>query len=245
MYIQFLGAAGTVTGSKHLINTSTNPSGKDGFQVLIDCGLFQGPKEWRERNWQDTPVPAREIDAVILTHAHLDHSGWIPRLVKQGFTGPSTLRPRRWTCAPSCCPIPDTCRKKKPRSTTSTRSRSTRRRCRSTPWNRRSRCLTPLPDRGFRPDATAPPGTLVPLRACGAYFGLVAWSRSRLRLERQHAAPALHRRHRPRARQRHRARQGGALRAAGRRKRRPAGDGDPPTAIASIRTTIRGRNSPS
>jgi metallo-beta-lactamase family protein len=87
-YIQFLGAAGTVTGSKHLINTSPDSSGGGGFQVLIDCGLFQGQKEWRERNWQDTPVPAREIDAVILTHAHLDHCGWIPRLVKEGFRGP-------------------------------------------------------------------------------------------------------------------------------------------------------------
>jgi metallo-beta-lactamase family protein len=85
-YIQFLGAAGTVTGSKHLINTG-DPSGKNGFQVLIDCGLFQGPKEWRERNWRDTPIPARQIDAVILTHAHLDHCGWIPRLVKEGFRG--------------------------------------------------------------------------------------------------------------------------------------------------------------
>ena len=87
-YIQFLGAAGTVTGSKHLINTTYDSSGKDGYQVLIDCGLFQGQKEWRERNWQDTPVPARDIDAVILTHAHLDHCGWIPRLVKEGFHGP-------------------------------------------------------------------------------------------------------------------------------------------------------------
>jgi len=85
-YIQFLGAAGTVTGSKHLINTG-DASGKNGFQVLIDCGLFQGPKDWRERNWRDTPVPAKEIDAVILTHAHLDHCGWIPRLVKEGFRG--------------------------------------------------------------------------------------------------------------------------------------------------------------
>ncbi len=95
-YIQFLGAAGTVTGSKHLINTSDDPSGKGCFQILIDCGLFQGPKEWRDRNWQDTPIPAREIDAVVLTHAHLDHSGWIPRLVKEGFRGaiyatPSTI----------------------------------------------------------------------------------------------------------------------------------------------------------
>jgi metallo-beta-lactamase family protein len=87
-YIQFLGAAGTVTGSKHLINTTYDSRGKQGFQVLIDCGLFQGQKEWRERNWQDTPVPAREIDAVVLTHAHLDHCGWIPRLVKEGFRGP-------------------------------------------------------------------------------------------------------------------------------------------------------------
>jgi len=87
-YIQFLGAAGTVTGSKHLINTSPGDSGKNGLQTLIDCGMFQGPKEWRDRNWQDSPVPAREIDAVVLTHAHLDHCGWIPRLVKQGFRGP-------------------------------------------------------------------------------------------------------------------------------------------------------------
>jgi metallo-beta-lactamase family protein len=86
-YIQFLGAAGTVTGSKHLIKTYDS-SGKPGFQILIDCGLFQGQKEWRERNWQDTPVPAREINAVVLTHAHLDHCGWIPRLVKEGFHGP-------------------------------------------------------------------------------------------------------------------------------------------------------------
>ena len=86
-YIQFLGAAGTVTGSKHLINTSFDGDGKKGMQVLVDCGLFQGQKEWRERNWQDTPVPAHEIDAVILTHAHLDHCGWIPRLVKEGFRG--------------------------------------------------------------------------------------------------------------------------------------------------------------
>jgi len=87
-YIQFLGAAGTVTGSKHLINTSADNDGKNGLQTLIDCGMFQGPKEWRDRNWQDSPVPAREIDAVVLTHAHLDHCGWIPRLVKQGFRGP-------------------------------------------------------------------------------------------------------------------------------------------------------------
>ena len=85
-YIQFLGAAGVVTGSKHLVHV--DGEGTRGLQVLVDCGLFQGQKEWRERNWQDLPVPANSIDAVILTHAHLDHSGWIPRLVKQGFHGP-------------------------------------------------------------------------------------------------------------------------------------------------------------
>ena len=90
-YIQFLGAAGVVTGSKHLIHVDNN--GARPLQVLVDCGLFQGQKEWRERNWQDLPVPANSIDAVILTHAHLDHSGWIPRLVKQGFHGPIYATP--------------------------------------------------------------------------------------------------------------------------------------------------------
>jgi metallo-beta-lactamase family protein len=92
-YIQFLGAAGTVTGSKHLVNTSSDLEGKSGFQVLIDCGMFQGAKEWRERNWQPTPVPAAGIDAVVLTHAHLDHCGWIPRLVREGFRGPIYATP--------------------------------------------------------------------------------------------------------------------------------------------------------
>jgi len=92
-YIQFLGAAGTVTGSKHLINTSAELSSTSGLQVLVDCGLFQGQKEWRERNWRNLPLPAKEIDAVILTHAHLDHCGWIPRLVKAGFRGPIYATP--------------------------------------------------------------------------------------------------------------------------------------------------------
>jgi metallo-beta-lactamase family protein len=92
-YIQFLGAAGTVTGSKHLVNTVGNPAGNSGLQILIDCGMFQGPKEWRERNWQDLPIPVGEIDAVVLTHAHLDHCGWLPRLVKEGFRGPIYATP--------------------------------------------------------------------------------------------------------------------------------------------------------
>ena len=79
--LTFLGAARTVTGSKHLLDV-------DGRRILIDCGLFQGLKELRQRNWSPLPVPPDTIDAVVLTHAHIDHSGWLPRLVSQGFNGP-------------------------------------------------------------------------------------------------------------------------------------------------------------
>ena len=78
--LTFLGAAGTVTGSKYLIDTGSH-------RVLVDCGLFQGLKELRLRNWQPLPVTAAAVDAVILTHAHLDHCGYLPRLVAQGFRG--------------------------------------------------------------------------------------------------------------------------------------------------------------
>ena len=78
--LTFLGAAGTVTGSKHLLEAG-------GQQVLVDCGLFQGLKPLRERNWRPLPVDPASIHAVILTHAHLDHSGYLPRLVSQGFRG--------------------------------------------------------------------------------------------------------------------------------------------------------------
>ena len=87
-YIQFLGAAGTVTGSKHLINTSGDVTGQDGMQVLVDCGMFQGRRSGASATGRSSPIPARTIDAASLTHAHLDHCGWIPRLVKEGFTGP-------------------------------------------------------------------------------------------------------------------------------------------------------------
>lgn len=79
--LTFLGAAGTVTGSRYLLDTGAK-------RVLIDCGLFQGYKQLRLRNWSPPPVDPASIDAVVLTHAHLDHSGYIPRLVKEGFTGP-------------------------------------------------------------------------------------------------------------------------------------------------------------
>lgn len=78
--LQFMGAAGTVTGSRYLIETG-------GRRILVDCGLFQGYKQLRERNWVPFPVPASSIDTIVLTHAHLDHSGYIPALVRQGFRG--------------------------------------------------------------------------------------------------------------------------------------------------------------
>ncbi|WP_129645741.1 MBL fold metallo-hydrolase [Peristeroidobacter agariperforans] len=79
--LSFYGAAGTVTGSRYLLETGDR-------RILIDCGLFQGYKQLRLRNWTPLPFDAREIDAVILTHAHIDHSGFLPVLTRQGFRGP-------------------------------------------------------------------------------------------------------------------------------------------------------------
>ena len=80
MKIKFIGGAGTVTGSKTLIETN-------GIRILVDCGLFQGLKALRDLNWDPLPVLPSTIDYVLLTHGHLDHCGWLPRLVAQGFTG--------------------------------------------------------------------------------------------------------------------------------------------------------------
>ncbi len=80
MRLTFLGGVGTVTGSKYLVEDEDTC-------VLVDCGLFQGLKDLRLRNWQGLPVPAEKIQAIILTHAHIDHSGYVPVLVKQGFKG--------------------------------------------------------------------------------------------------------------------------------------------------------------
>src|SRR2546427_12763662 len=73
-YIQFLGAAGTVTGSKHLINTSSDLNGKDGFQVLVDCGLFQGPKEWRGGRLAGGAGSARGVQGGIVYHRAVRHA---------------------------------------------------------------------------------------------------------------------------------------------------------------------------
>lgn len=78
--LRFLGATSTVTGSRFLVDTA-------GARVLVDCGLFQGLKPLRLRNWEQFPVPPESIDAVLLTHAHLDHSGYLPALVHKGFRG--------------------------------------------------------------------------------------------------------------------------------------------------------------
>ena len=78
--IRFLGAAGTVTGSRYLVEGSDT-------RLLVDCGLFQGPREIRERNWEEIPHAAETVDTILLTHAHIDHSGYLPRLVKNGWSG--------------------------------------------------------------------------------------------------------------------------------------------------------------
>lgn len=81
MKITFLGATGTVTGSKYLLTV-------DHQRILVDCGLFQGYKELRLRNWSSLPVDPKTLDAVVITHAHIDHTGYLPLLVKKGFSGP-------------------------------------------------------------------------------------------------------------------------------------------------------------
>lgn len=79
--IKFFGGAGTVTGSRFLLEI-------DHIKILIDCGLFQGLKEYRLRNWESFPIDPSTLDMVLLTHAHIDHSGYLPKLVKEGFKGP-------------------------------------------------------------------------------------------------------------------------------------------------------------
>src|SRR5437762_6285134 len=84
--LTFFGAAKTVTGSKYLLRAGNE-------QALIDCGLFQGLKELRQKNWDPLPIDVSKIDAVVLTHAHIDHVGFLPRLVKDGFRGPVYATP--------------------------------------------------------------------------------------------------------------------------------------------------------
>ncbi len=87
MKITFCGAAQTVTGSRFLVET-------DELKVLVDCGLFQGPRIWKERNWSELPFDPAQVNCVLLTHAHIDHAGFLPRFAKLGFRG-------RVICTPS------------------------------------------------------------------------------------------------------------------------------------------------
>ena len=80
MKLNFLGAAGTVTGSRYVLETGKG-------KILVDCGMFQGAKSLRMKNWESFPIKASELQAIVLTHAHIDHSGYIPRLVQEGFKG--------------------------------------------------------------------------------------------------------------------------------------------------------------
>lgn len=80
MKLKFCGAAGTVTGSRYLMS-------REGRQFMVDCGLFQGLKQLRRRNWDDPPFDPRKIETVLLTHAHIDHSGYLPLLARRGFSG--------------------------------------------------------------------------------------------------------------------------------------------------------------
>src|ERR1700722_20878901 len=84
--LTFLGAAGTVTGSKYLVEAN-------GKRLLVDCGIFQGSNELSDRNYQPLSIDPKTIDYVVLTHAHLDHTGWLPVLVKAGYGGPIFANP--------------------------------------------------------------------------------------------------------------------------------------------------------
>src|ERR1700689_3615957 len=84
--LTFLGAAGTVTGSKYLVEAA-------GQRLLLDCGIFQGSPQLSDRNYEPLPIDPATIGFVVLTHAHLDHTGWLPVLVKDGYKGPILANP--------------------------------------------------------------------------------------------------------------------------------------------------------
>ena len=84
--LTFLGAAGTVTGAKFFLEV-------DEARVLLECGMFQGLRQLRERNWQPPPFAPRSLQAILLSHAHIDHSGYLPRVVREGFQGPIFCSP--------------------------------------------------------------------------------------------------------------------------------------------------------
>lgn len=119
--ITFLGATGTVTGCKYLVNTG-------GKKILVDCGLFQGYKQLRLCNRAPLPVNLWEIDAVILNYAHIDHSGYLPLLIKKRFRRQGTAARPRAICAPFCCRTVGAFRRKRQSTSAVTSFPSTRRR---------------------------------------------------------------------------------------------------------------------
>lgn len=131
MQLTFLGGTVTVTGSKFLLT-------RDSSRVLIDCGLFQGYKQLRLRNWEPLSAALRALDAVVLTHAHLDHSGYLPVLAKEGYTGPIYATPATVPWPRSCCSIAPGCRKSRPSMPTDTAIPSIHRHARFTPHRMQS-----------------------------------------------------------------------------------------------------------
>jgi len=101
--VRFCGAARTVTGSCYLFETGAGC-------LLVDCGLFQGSKTLKELNYGKFPFKPADIDVVLLTHAHIDHSGLIPKLVRGGFRGSIWATRGTMTCVPLCCPMRETSR---------------------------------------------------------------------------------------------------------------------------------------
>ena len=99
--LTFLGAAGTVTGSRFALET-------DGRRYQVDCGLFQGGRRMEAKNWEPPPFDPDKLDAILLTHAHIDHVGYLPRLVAQGFRGP--VFATEATCALLELVLPDSAR---------------------------------------------------------------------------------------------------------------------------------------
>ena len=162
MQLSFLGAADTVTGSRHLAELG-------GQRVLLDCGLYQGFKVFRERNWQPPTEAMRGADAVVLSHAHLDHSGYLPALVRDGFTVECEASPsgrgsktRTATIATSSAPACRLATRSPPRrcsSSTARRSWRGRRRCssRMEPWERPPLLQRPRPRRPHQRISTDPP----------------------------------------------------------------------------------------
>ena len=100
MLLTFLGGVGTVTGSRTLVEPESPGGAPNGHRLLVDCGMFQGPREIRTRNWDPFPIDPATIDAIVLTHAHLDHCGYLPALVRDGFTGPVYCSPNTAALVP-------------------------------------------------------------------------------------------------------------------------------------------------